>query len=523
MGKTGLTLVFSVALLAACAACAVLFSLYRQEVGRNEELAAQLTEMTEKESRAAVMQSINAQMEEIATQERKVSDRQREEAIQQRKVAEEERQNALEQRRQAEEQRQNALTAEKKAVEASNVAQHQRVIAEDQREKAELAKHVADTLTYLAMGRNLGQLAVTQKNAGNDQLANLLAYAAYMYTKRYNGDIYNPAVYQALSLTSASSRKWNVGFGAVMKMWAISQGDETFITVSTYSEIVRHTKAADGNLHSDLIFQNNTYDFRDMVIDKHDVIYALSHTGHIVFGQQGNFNMAKLENAVHPFRLFEKNEGELLVVAEHCTLLLDAATMKVKKRLPLNFKTTVAGEDDKQLLLFDTRGQAYTVDTQLTSLKQRELPFKPQPIMSYTYDRQHGYEAYGTMDGPILVVDKKGNVNRLVGHRSRVPRVKFDGERLYSTSYDGTVKFWPFTQQKVEAMTIINTKQWVVCFTFDKTMKYIWTGDPKGNIVETLIDAHLMADRVHSKLKREFTREEWDYYIGRNIPYEKLK
>jgi len=69
-------------------------------------------------------------------------------------------------------------------------------------------------------------------------------------------------------------------------------------------------------------------------------------------------------------------------------------------------------------------------------------------------------------------------------------------------------------------MTILKSNQWLVCFTFDQTSNYIWTGDQNGNINQTMISADLMAEKVHATLKRDFTPQEWDYYIGNQIPFE---
>ena len=521
MKKASLTIALTAALLLMTVGVVVLYMLYQKELHLNEELKSKLVELTAEESRLAVMQSVNAQMEEIANQERRVSDRQREEAIQQRKVAEEERQNAERQRKTAEEQRQNALVAEHKAIEASDIAQRQRTIAEQQRAEAEMAKRVADTLSYIAMARNLGTQAVTQMTTGNGELADLLAYASFLFTQRYHGDMYNSAVYQALSRTSASIKKWNVGRGAIMKMWSL-YGTSSFITVSKYGEILKHTNTAEGGLHTETVMQNSAYDFRDLVIDDAGTFFVISHTGHLVYGTPENLHTMVIEGATKPFRLFCHVEGELLVVAEQSVHLMDTKTMQQRKLLPLDFKTAIAGEDDRQLLLFDLVGHAYTVDNKATTVKQRQLPFAPQPIMSYTYNRRNDYEAFGTVDGVIFVIDNSGSVHRLVGHGSRVSRVKFDGDRLYSTSYDGTVRFWPFMKQKSESITLADSRQWVVSFCFDETMKYIWTGDQNGNLAETLIDPYLMAEKVHDKLKREMSMEEWQYYIGRNVPYEKF-
>ena len=372
------------------------------------------------------------------------------------------------------------------------------------------------------MARNLASLAITQNTTGNHQMADLLAYAAYKFTHRYGGDVYNPAIYQALSMTSASMRRWNVGRGAVMKMKELP-GTNTFAAVSNYGEIALHTKTSDGNLHSENIFRNSQYDFRDMATDDEGTLYALSNTGHLVYGKRGDMHILTIEGAQKPFRLFIHKDGELLVVAQQSIHLLDTKTMSQVRCLPLHFVAAVVGEYDYQLLLFDRKGHAYTADDKATKVTPKKLPFDVQPIASYTYNWRNGYEAYGTQEGVIIIVGSSGNVQRLVGHRSRVTRMKFDGNRLYSISYDGTVRFWPFTQQKIEPMTIIDTRQWVVSFAFDETMRYVWTADNSGGLTETLIDPFIMAEKIHDKLKREFTREEWDYYIGHNVPYEKLK
>jgi hypothetical protein len=40
---------------------------------------------------------------------------------------------------------------------------------------------------------------------------------------------------------------------------------------------------------------------------------------------------------------------------------------------------------------------------------------------------------------------------------------------------------------------------------------------------EALISVKMMADLVNKNLTREFSDEEWNYYIGKNIPKEKMR
>jgi hypothetical protein len=57
-------------------------------------------------------------------------------------------------------------------------------------------------------------------------------------------------------------------------------------------------------------------------------------------------------------------------------------------------------------------------------------------------------------------------------------------------------------------------------FNFDASKQYIWIGDQDGNITQALINIPMMVDQMKKNLKRDFTPDEWNYYIGNNIPYE---
>ena len=150
--------------------------------------------LLQKEKQSAVDRSISAQMEEIANQQREISDEQREEALQQTRVANEMRERSEAERHNAIIAQQNAIASERRALDAYDQAEQQRQIAEHQRIQAEFSKRVADTLSYLSLVRSLGSLSVNQYRAGNRDLATLLSYASYLFTSRYQGDVFYPTV-----------------------------------------------------------------------------------------------------------------------------------------------------------------------------------------------------------------------------------------------------------------------------------------------------------------------------------------
>ena len=246
-----------------------------------KELEAQIEELKEKEMRSTVVKSVSAQMEEIANEQREISDEKREEALQQTRVANEmrlrseiERQNALEAER-------NAVASEKKALEASEVAESQRLMAEHQRIQAEFSKRKADTLSYIALGRSLGSISTIQAQAGNDEMANMLSYASYLSTTRYGGDIYYPAIFQSLMQMSKSMNTWSEHTGAVMNIEFVRGSDNKIISASNYGEIIA-TEWQGNRLDAKRLFNDSKYDFRDVDNENNGSIFAISRTGHLV-------------------------------------------------------------------------------------------------------------------------------------------------------------------------------------------------------------------------------------------------
>ena len=101
--------------------------------------------------------------------------------------------------------------------------------------------------------------------------------------------------------------------------------------------------------------------------------------------------------------------------------------------------------------------------------------------------------------------------------------MKVDGSRLYSSSYDGTLNLWLYNSAKIEPMTLFTTRGWIINFTFDLKKNDIWSGDQNGNITQALISVPQMQQRLKDKVKRNLTRDEWNFYVGSNVPYEEIK
>ena len=477
-----------------------------------EDMNQKMSELERQEKRSAVLKSISNQMEEITYQQMKLSDEQRLEAIEQRERAEVERRNAVL-------AQQNALESEHKAVDALQQAQYQRIQAEQQRQQAEHSKSIADTLSYLALGRSLGAQATTQFYAGNHELATMLSYMACEYTRRYHGDMYYPAIYQAIALSSQSSFVWPKHQGAVTDMDFMPDTDNMLVSVTSYGEIMLHQKNGK-NLRTIELLKDSKYDFRDVYVNpKNGHVYALSRNSYMALKAGKTIKTIPLGTIKHPMKLQPfTNSSDLLIVGDKQLAIFDTETNTVKETRNLDFNVTFSSRYNFRPVIFDDKGRMHTIES-LNRITTTKIPVKGR-VTAFASSKGSGLQAYGMSDGMLYVIDKSGKIRNLVGHRSRISFIKINFNHVYSSSYDGTVNLWNISGDKIEPMALVSQGNWILCFTFDPSKEHMWIGDQRGNISEVLISVPKIIENVKAQVKRNFTTTEWNYYIGENVNYE---
>ena len=486
---------------------------------RVSDLESQLEELQKKEMRSAVLQSVSSQMEEIAFQQKEISDEQREEALQQTRVANEMRERSEIERKNAIIAQQQAMASERKALDAYDQAQNQREIAEQQRAQALTSKRIADTLSYIALGRTLGALSLSQNKAGNTDLATMLSFAACVYTSRYHGDLYYPAIYQSLSVCSQSKSEWTIHEGVVKDIEFMPNSDNELVSATNYGEVM-HIVREGNNLKTKALLKDKRYDFRDVYIyPANKNIYAVSRTGALFIQTPKGSHILPLENIVHPMAIEPMQDKKyLLIVGENSLAKLDMNTNTIVGTQQLDYKVSFCSRYDYAPMIFDDKGRMHVV-RDLNKFNTRKVPIIGK-VTAFASSKRTGYEAYGLDNGTIFLIDKQQKIHRLLNHRSRISKIKIDGVRLYSASYDGTANVWMLDKEKLEPMELLTTNGWIMFFTFDPSKNYLWTAGQKGNISEALISTNVMFEKLSNKLKRDMTQEEWYFFVGRNVPYE---
>ena len=51
----------------------------------------------------------------------------------------------------------------------------------------------------------------------------------------------------------------------------------------------------------------------------------------------------------------------------------------------------------------------------------------------------------------------------------------------------------------------------------------MWAGEKNGTVSQYLVSLPKIAERLRRNVKRNFTQEEWNYYVGKGIPYREVK
>ena len=66
--------------------------------------------------------------------------------------------------------------------------------------------------------------------------------------------------------------------------------------------------------------------------------------------------------------------------------------------------------------------------------------------------------AIGCREGVILICDKNGNIRqKLIGHQAAVTAISRKGNKLFSSSYDCTLRLWDLRKGKTESAVIVTS------------------------------------------------------------------
>ncbi len=131
--------------------------------------------------------------------------------------------------------------------------------------------------------------------------------------------------------------------------------------------------------------------------------------------------------------------------------------------------------------------------------------------------------AAGSLRGNLVVwnIANRSVVAGLTGHTARIMDVQFspDDKKIASVSFDGTVQLWDALNLKSPPVVFSEHESWVHSVAFSHSGNRLVTGSRDGSrlILRPARSAE-MIPLICQKLTRNFTRNEWDLYVGDDVP-----
>lgn len=513
-------------------------SSYESQIRDQKEMILSLRDSV---NEANVTKRVSVQMEEIANAQKDVADMERGKAV----IAQHD---AEEQTRKADAERRNALEAKALADEAEREARHQAAKAEQESKAAQQARDIADaarakadTLRYVAKGQSLAQTSITQFNAGKFDLARLLSYAGYRYTVDYGGDPYQQDVYTSILYNAHNARSKVAQFtGGIRDIACIKrQGtprhiDADMVAVTDYGEIYLFTPklSASGawqGFEYTKLFSDNDYFFMDLCIED-SAVYALDVDGRVVVldiyatGKQ----KAKIINVASStregekwFRMLRKKDGNLIAVGEHQISWLDTKKHEIYRQKYIQETISEAGIGDGKLITFTRNNKLYVFHEGEPVEWRLTLPDKGY-VTNYYYHKGKHLHAVGLDNGNIVFYDNGGNmISEFTGHSAPITNMEHNDWCFVSSSYDKTIRIWNLSNIGGLVVPLeLKCNSWPLTIEIDRDVNTLRVGYANGEVESIRISVDDNSASVRKHLNRDFTPEEWNYYIGKEEPYK---
>lgn len=512
--------------IAAAVASAVTYfvcdNMYREKA---ELLEEQIAELQKAAGEARVTQRISEQMEDIAFQQKEISDKQREAAESQKKIADIE-------RGKAEMERSLAQTAERKALASAEEAERMRQLADEQKEEAvrnmqaaEFARAQTDTLYHLSLGATLAQSALSFGNNVNN-LTRLLAYSSWYYTKEYGGDEYDENVFKAVLYSSNNFERINTilkgsvrsikTVGINNRRWAIGVTDVG--EIFCYNTNKEHRFFTTGNLN-----------FRDMdIIDAENFVTITSNGMVNILGYTSMDTSLPEEKASTTLQGTQwrkirklKNDNTLIAISDKKAVWLDARTLNIIAEQPLEGDPTAIGFEDNIIHIFG-KDNIHYISEKPGIIAKMPLSKIDMRITAYHYVKGYNYHVIGTESGNIYIINNNGEITTtLTGHEGAITSLGDSYNFIISTSYDRGLKYWNISNgESILANFSVGFDKWPLTFDIDQKEEMIWIGNAEGHVNRYCINPTQNALSTQSLITSDFTKAEWDRYIGPLLPFQ---
>jgi len=443
-------------------------------------------------------------------------------------------------------ERQKADVATGQAIVARDEAQVQRQeavtqkqIADNERVKAEESEKNTQRLRLLSVARTMAIQAIQFSGTLKDDLPALLALQAYQFNLENQGRVNDPDIFAALSAI-LNDQTILRGHEDGVRAIALSRDGKMLVSCGDDGNIFQWQT---GNPEAKPVLlklpKSNHESFRSvMITPDQKYIVAGTFSGKLFIWDYANSQAMPGVVQAHSAAVNDLSCNPLKKQFASCGSdgkiflwnyendkftknLIDSAKTKVNAiAVDPTGKFLVSGSSDGKLKLFDL---------QIKSGNTQNIYSSADPVLSVALSKDGILLAAGFSSGSVRIwntADFSGSLIEMIGqHSSGVTALTFSGNRNYlaSSGFDRTMKISNVQSLEGKPVSIEKHDLWVYDITFSPDDKYLISSSADKTIRIFLTECSGMASKLSKTIKRNMTPEEWNKYIGSDIPYEKTR
>jgi hypothetical protein len=426
---------------------------------------------------------------------------------------------------------QQIVTANRMSVAERNVTE-----ALIQKNQAIEDKNLVQRMRMLSVGKSMSLKSL--QLAGQKDLQSLLAYQAYLFNKRNHGpendaDIYAGLYNVALQYGNVNFRSFkghegdvrSIAFvpgkkefftagddGQILK-WSLDKMDQTLQVIYSGSEIIDVLAVSPDA--SWLACGGSNSSIRMIPLKGNSLSYEME--GHnagiksLIFSYDGKY----LYSAALDGKVFKWD------IAAKTSMNVTTGSMEISSIDISSGGNYLAGvSSDGNVLVWnpDNGSQRFRIETAGRSIKV--VRFNPANNILAIGD------AEGNVD--LWDIEKHKMTTRLKAHDAQVNDIRFNARlnQMATTGNDRKVKV--FDVKDAEALsnpplTIADNGGFVIVIQFSPDGHIIISGKSgeENNLISRPVTADYLAKDMCNNISRNMTQDEWNYYVGKDIPLEK--
>jgi WD40 repeat protein len=374
----------------------------------------------------------------------------------------------------------------------------------------------------------------SQQVEGDPELKALLALQSHVFNEQYNNTAYNSDIYAGLitSVNSLYGSNYNVykGHSESVNSLVFRPNSTIFYSASSDGTIMQWDINDEANRPRRLI--NSSSVNNQLAISDNAQLLAVATDG------QGILIFNPASSNPSPTQV---NWGNNRVIAidfhpdnEHI-VFAGSDNSLVRHNIRSNSSEVIAKTDSEIMsIAVSHNGNMIAAGTRSGqvilfregSSPERQILYTDQgnDVLSLEFNQNSSRLAAGTLRGEIriLQISNSSLLATLRGHSARVVDIQFcpAGKLIASSSFDGTVHLWDAVNLNSPPVVLKDHGSWVRTVAFNSSGTRMVTGSRhETRLIAWNVNSHEMASMICDKITRTITRDEWDRYIGEDIPY----